>query len=513
MSSGLHLTKETFDLIRAIGDSRSKQEEDQIIRNDVEKLQKKTKIPPTDTKTLRELLLRCIYADMLGHNVEFSHFFAVNMCQHKKLSVKRAGYLSCCLLLAEDSDFRMMIVATLQKDLLGSSTYGILIALNTLCKIITIDNLNSFSEIVTRHLGHANPLIAKKAYCVYSKMLQIAPERIQNQDLKLKDAIGHKEVSIMGCSLNIYYHEVCKDPVKYKDMIKIFINIFNKILDVKIPRQYDYARLPAPWMQIKLLQILGKLCKNDKEASEEVYDTVRKSLRRADDTLTGIGFALMYQNIQTITELYPNTSLLNKASSTIGKFFKYDQMMSDKINKSDLRYLGIELIRSMVKINTSYALEHQLEIVQCLEHPDESVKRLTLDLLFKTTNSNNLDFVIKKMLKYLKGTSDPLFRQDLVNKIYDLNEALTPDPEFFTKTTNQLFQLGSDHISNKMLSRTINLIKENLEADYDGEFNQLLINSYFGMLETKLPDQLIKLISWIFGEIAFRFCKTEVDLR
>lgn len=458
-------------------------------------------------KVIKETLIRCIYADMLGHNVEFAHLFAVNSCHHKLQSVKRVAYLSCCLLLSEDSSFRMMIVATLQKDLLGSSTFSILIALNTLCKMISIDNLDSFQEIVVRHLGHANALVAKKAYCVYQRILMIAPNQVKNSYLKMKDALSSRDHSVMSCSLNIYYQEISKGPDTYKDLTGTFLKIFNDILDVKLPRQYDYSRLPAPWMQIRLLQIIGKLCKNDKALSATVYDVVRKALRRADDTLTGIGFAVMFQCILTITQIYPNPSLLDKASSTISKFFSYDQTMNDKINKSNLRYLGIELIRALVEINPKYAVDHQMQIVECLEHPDESVKRQTLDLLFKTTNSQNLEFVINKMIGYLKSTSDPSFRKDLVNKIYDLNEALTPNPEYFVEVTNKLFVSGNDCISDTMLSRTISLIRENLDNDYDSEFSLMLINSYFSFLEKKLPDQMIKLIAWILGEVGVRLCK------
>ena len=64
-----------------------------------------------------------------------------------------------------------------------------------------------------------------------------------------------------------------------------------------------------------------------------------------------MGFAIMYQCIKTITEISPNSNLLEKASSTVGKFFTYDQSYSDKINKSNLRYLGIELIRALVDID------------------------------------------------------------------------------------------------------------------------------------------------------------------
>ena len=49
-SSGTHLSKEMLDLIKSIGDSRSKQEEDKIILKESEILKKKIKESGTTPK-------------------------------------------------------------------------------------------------------------------------------------------------------------------------------------------------------------------------------------------------------------------------------------------------------------------------------------------------------------------------------------------------------------------------------------------------------------------------------
>ncbi len=105
--SGMHLSKEFFELIKAIGESKSKQEEDRIIASEILTLKKKldgsnssgggmmqmspgSPIPSMGTpggkggsnalnskKKAREFLVRLLYVEMLGHDGSFGFIKAV----------------------------------------------------------------------------------------------------------------------------------------------------------------------------------------------------------------------------------------------------------------------------------------------------------------------------------------------------------------------------------------------------------------------------------------------------
>lgn len=45
---------------------------------------------------------------------------------------------------------------------------------------------------------------------------------------------------------------------------------------------YDYHRMPAPWLQVKLLQILAILGKDDATSSQLMYEVIGEALKRAD---------------------------------------------------------------------------------------------------------------------------------------------------------------------------------------------------------------------------------------
>lgn len=57
----------------------------------------------------------------------------------------------------------------------------------------------------------------------------------------------------------------------------------------------------------------------------------------------------------------------------------------------NLRYVGIDALARVTRINAKYAAEHQLAVVDCLEDPDDTLKKKTLELLFKMTKPSNVE--------------------------------------------------------------------------------------------------------------------------
>jgi AP-4 complex subunit epsilon-1 len=79
MSSNYTVSKEMMELVKSIGEARSKQEEDKIVITEATKLKFKFLEQGLSEKRLRDLLIRSIYVEMLGHDGSFSHIHAVNM--------------------------------------------------------------------------------------------------------------------------------------------------------------------------------------------------------------------------------------------------------------------------------------------------------------------------------------------------------------------------------------------------------------------------------------------------
>ena len=96
--------------MKAIGESKSKQEEDRIIVDEVATLKKRMPEQSTSKKKMKEMLVRLIYVEMLGHDGSFGYMKAVELAASTNLLQKRVGYLTASLVLSPEHEFRFMLV-------------------------------------------------------------------------------------------------------------------------------------------------------------------------------------------------------------------------------------------------------------------------------------------------------------------------------------------------------------------------------------------------------------------
>ena len=130
----------------------------------------------------------------------------------------------------------------------------------------------------------------------------------------MKRALCDKDPSVMAAALNYFLDEVKQRPADFKDLVNSFIVILKQVTDHRLPRDYDYHRMPAPWIQARILEIMGFLGADDMEQSEKMYETLGNVLKKADDMGINIGYALVYQCLKTITMIYPHQPLIDLAS-------------------------------------------------------------------------------------------------------------------------------------------------------------------------------------------------------
>jgi len=357
---------------------------------------------------------------MLGHDASFGYIKAVELAASSSIIHKRTGYLLCSSCLSPDHEFRFMLVNQMQRDMSSSSILEICSSLLAVTNLITVDMVPAMSTHVEKLLDHGSEIVRKKAIIAYHRLYQLCDSTISTDTLieKLRKVLCDRDPSVMGSCLNVIESMSMVNPTPFKDLVSSLISILKQVIEHRLPSDFEYHRVPAPWIQMKIVRILSILGKNDAVSSNGMYEILGECMRKADVGINA-GYAVVYECVRTITSIYPNAMLLDAAADAIARFITSPSQ--------NLKYFGVTGLAAIVESHPEYATAHQMSVIECLEDRDETLQRRTLDLLYKMTNPMNVQFITEKLLHFLKSTTDEFLKKDLTEKVCTLAERYAPN--------------------------------------------------------------------------------------
>ncbi|GMJ05984.1 Adaptor Protein Complex 4E [Hibiscus trionum] len=492
---GFYQSKEFLDLVKSIGEARSKAEEDRIVLNEIDTLKRRISEPDIPKRKMKEYIIRLVYIEMLGHDASFGYIHAVKMTHDDSLLVKRTGYLAVTLFLNEDHDLIILIVNTIQKDLKSDNYLVVCAALNAVCKLINEETIPAVLPQVVELLAHPKEAVRKKAVMALHRFYQKSPSSVSHLISNFRKRLSDNDPGVMGATLCPLFDLITQDVNSYKDLVISFVSILKQVAERRLSKAYDYHQMPAPFIQIKLLKILALLGSGDKQASENMYTVVGDIFRKCDSS-SNIGNAVLYECICCVSSIYPNPKLLDSAADVISTFLKSDS--------HNLKYMGIDALGRLIKISPEIAEQHQLAVIDCLEDPDDTLKRKTFELLYKMTKSTNVDVIVDRMIDYMISINDNHYKTEIASRCVELAEQFAPSNQWFILTMNKVFEHAGDLVNIKVAHNLMRLIAEGFGEDDDNADSKLrssAVESYLRILgEPNLPSVFLQVICWVLGE-------------
>ena len=348
-------------------------------------------------------------------------------------------------------------------------------------------------------LRHDMETVRKKAICALHRLYQMDKTCIIGQVEQVRRILCDKDPSVMGACLPFLYNIAQDDTASCKDLVPSLVSILKQITEHRLPRDFDYHRIPAPWIQMSILRILAVIGRGDQQSSEGMYEVLIDVMKRAD-TGINVGYALVYEVVRTVTTIYPNPILLDAAATAISRFIRSES--------HNLKYIGIKGLATIVKDHPKYAADHQMAVIDCLDDPDETLKRKTLDLLFRMTNAVNVEFIVEKLLSFLAAATDDHFRTDLVGQITQCAERFAPSNAWYTQTIVKVFELAGDKVKLVVAQTLMQLIAEGQEDSgddvSDDELRAETVENFLGLIDKSiLPNILAQCVAWILGEYGY----------
>ncbi|EDL80098.1 similar to Adapter-related protein complex 4 epsilon 1 subunit (Epsilon subunit of AP-4) (predicted), isoform CRA_a [Rattus norvegicus] len=387
-------------LIRGVTALSSKHEEEKLIQQELSSLKATVSAPTTTLKMMKECMVRLIYCEMLGYDASFGYIHAIKLAQQGNLLEKRVGYLAVSLFLHESHELLLLLVNTVVKDLQSTNLVEVCMALTVVSQIFPREMIPAVLPLIEEKLQHSKEIIRRKAVLALYKFYLIAPNQVQHIHTKFRKALCDRDVGVMAASLHIYLRMIKENSSGYKDLTESFVTILKQVVGGKLPVEFSYHSVPAPWLQIQLLRILGLLGKDDERTSELMYDVLDESLRRA--------------------ELNHNVTY------------------------------GLKALTYVIQQDPSLALQHQITIIECLDHPDPIIKR---------------------------------------------------------ETMNAVFSVGGDVMHPDILSNFLRLLAEGFDDETeDQQLRLYAVQSYLTLLDmenTFYPQRFLQVMSWVLGEYSY----------
>jgi AP-4 complex subunit epsilon-1 len=106
--------------------------------------------------------------------------------------------------------------------------------------------------------------VVRKRAVVALRAFQLKdPNSVSHLGGEVRATMCDKDPSVMYASLSVLYPMMKAEPLDFKGFVGSLVNILNQILEHRLRREYDYHRIPAPWLQIQLLKMLRFLGEDD----------------------------------------------------------------------------------------------------------------------------------------------------------------------------------------------------------------------------------------------------------
>ncbi|PNF30422.1 hypothetical protein B7P43_G12873 [Cryptotermes secundus] len=341
--------------------SRTKREEEWMIRDCLRLVKAKLSEPSSKPSTVIKCLAFSIFSELSGYKAEFAYIHAVKLAQNGSLAEKKMGYLACAFLLRECDSLAVLLVNTILRDLTSKNIYVVAMALCASCHVFPHDQVTVLLPVLEEKLKHPSDL-----------------------------------------------------PDVVMDIMPALVQIQNQILDGKLPLEYAYRGLHAPWMQISIIRLLRYL----QEPGLDIYMLIQKTLQNVKLQIeNAIGAAMVCECITTLVYHKVGDEMLASALLCV-----VDLMASPN---SNLRYAGLsllEIVLQQYKLPLSTAQQDVVLTSFC--HPDEAMKRRTLSLLCTVAEAHNAETVCTQVVDYVcdQCSHNPHLQHDLISRAVALTD-------------------------------------------------------------------------------------------
>ncbi|RKP24245.1 adaptin N terminal region-domain-containing protein [Syncephalis pseudoplumigaleata] len=195
---------------------------------------------------------------LLGYAVDaFAPHVAALVQRAETVPDKRVGYTLAALLLADGSDFALMLVNAMLKDLRSRDDNIVIFTLTALAHLMNSDIATAITPSVLKLLVHPSEAIRQRAIVVLECVERCAPDLLVPHRDNIAALLDDPHASVVYAAVGINHRN------QYKPLAPRLSSILRIIASERLSDEYNYHSVPAPWFQMRLLRLIADLVYDD----------------------------------------------------------------------------------------------------------------------------------------------------------------------------------------------------------------------------------------------------------
>ena len=336
---------------------------------------------------------------------------------------------------------------------------------------------------------------------------------------RLLSLVENEDLGVITASTPLVQYVVSLQPKFAKSILpSISSRLYSLVVEEKCPETYFYYNCPAPWLSIKLLQMIESFFLDsivsisdfDANCLNHLQQVVARSIQNASQSNKSLQTrncysAILFQAVSLAVFLDASPDAIVGAKNAL-------VMLLDS-NESNTKYLALDALIKLASRLDSQELRFDanlLRILRLLNDRDISVRRKSLDLICTVCNPQSYNKIINELLEYFP-VSDFSIKPDLAIKIAVLAENFATDSTWYVTTMLKLLSIGGginsnglSYISNEVWERIVQIVINNEQLQE--KTCKLIINLLKKSTNSETPqtattsEALIKVAAIILGE-------------
>ncbi|CCJ28678.1 unnamed protein product [Pneumocystis jirovecii] len=460
--------------------------EEQRINEELANIRHKFQDEHLSSYQKKKYVCKLLYIYIHGWGFDFGHMEAIHLISSDKYSEKQIGYLAMMLLLHENHDLIHLVVNTLHAIAnIGSKVMG---------KVLVSDVKQLLMSPISKNF------VRKKAALTLLHLHRKHPDIIEPE--WTESIISALDDSDLGVSLsitNLLISLVQSNSILYEGCyLKAIHKLKRIVIDGEYTHDYIYYKVPAPWLQIKLLRLLQYYPPPDDKDTEELICKILQFIITSilheppkSAQQNNIQNAVLFEAINFSIHIDINDVLTNQTIHLLTKFISYKE--------TNTRYLGLKaLIRLAKHLNKLEPFKKYHDtIIQSLGDKDLSIQKKALELLYCICDSSNAKTTVEKLIHYLEE-ANPLIKEEIAIRTAILAEKYITEYQLYVNIILQLINISGEYIGDEIWYRFIQVITDNEEMQ---EYTAKTVLEY--LKKSNSNENMIKVGGYILGEFGY----------